>query len=453
MTSEDLDFSKICRVCCATDSTTMTLFKVHISKKLMNCASVQVWPNDGLPGQICKKCVGSLHNAFQFKKLCEKSDARLRHYLQNLEIIQENQLKLQQQMVTEQQQHQQQQQQQDFVYVECTPTTSVELPTEVRHYETMQTATSQQLHHLTYGNSINGIQGTYPIHGIQFQTYNVPVSVNPQNSNQILALGQINPPLQPIITNQNQLVQSDTKVLMKLESKKQPPPPPPVIASGKLKSTTDSSRTCQICGKEFASSTKLSRHMKTHSGEMAYRCNFCHKGFSHSGNFKVHMRMHTDERPYRCGICEKACRQQQDLEKHMRTHTGEKPHICKECLKAFSTSSNLIAHSRIHSGEKPYVCTVCQKSFCQSNELTKHARTHTGEKSHICEVCHKGFNGSSTLVVHMRSHTGERPYICSICNKGIKCLFVVTVTHLIKFFFCRFYTIQLPSSSSEKTQW
>lgn len=42
MTSEDFDFSKICRVCCATDSTTMTLFKVHISKKLMSCASVQV---------------------------------------------------------------------------------------------------------------------------------------------------------------------------------------------------------------------------------------------------------------------------------------------------------------------------------------------------------------------------------------------------------------------------
>lgn len=361
MTSEEFDFSKICRVCCATDSTTMTLFKVHISKKLMSCASVQVfffflfflfqiclfqfywikvWPNDGLPGQICKKCVGSLHNAFQFKKLCEKSDARLRHYLQNLEIIQENQIKLQQQ-VTEQQQQQQQHQQQDFVYVECTPT-SVELPNEVRHYETMQTAGPQQLHQLTYGNSINGIQGAYPLHGIQFQTYNVPVSVNPQNTNQLLALGQTNPPLQPIISNQVQQNQNDTKVLMKLESKK---PPPPVISGsnmfkmpGKFKSA-DNSRTCQICGKEFASSTKLSRHVKTHSGEMAYRCNFCHKGFSHSGNFKVHIRMHTDERPYVCGICEKACRQQQDLEKHMRTHTGEKPHVCKECLKAFSTSS------------------------------------------------------------------------------------------------------------------
>lgn len=209
----------------------------------------------------------------------------------------------------------------------------------------MQTAPPQQLHQLTYGNSINGIQGAYPIHGIQFQTYNVP-----QTSNQLLALSQINPPLQPIISNQNNLSiphnQNDTKVLMKLESKK----PPPVISesnmlfklTGKLKSTTDSSRTCRTCQKEFASSTKLSRHMKTHSGEMAYRCNFCFKGFSHSGNFKVHMRMHTDERPYRCGVCEKACRQQQDLEKHMRTHTGEKPHVCKDCLKAFSTSSEFI---------------------------------------------------------------------------------------------------------------
>uniref|UniRef100_A0A1B0CT85 ZAD domain-containing protein n=1 Tax=Lutzomyia longipalpis TaxID=7200 RepID=A0A1B0CT85_LUTLO len=61
----------------------MNVFKVHISKKLMACATIQVWQNDGLPTQICTKCVAKLHIAFQFKKLCEKSDARLRHYLAN----------------------------------------------------------------------------------------------------------------------------------------------------------------------------------------------------------------------------------------------------------------------------------------------------------------------------------------------------------------------------------
>lgn len=39
--SVPLDFRKICRVCCL-EGTMMSVFKVHISKKLMACASIQV---------------------------------------------------------------------------------------------------------------------------------------------------------------------------------------------------------------------------------------------------------------------------------------------------------------------------------------------------------------------------------------------------------------------------
>lgn len=46
--------------------------------------SSQIWKDDGLPESICAKCVSRLHIAFQFKKTCEKSDARLRNYLENV---------------------------------------------------------------------------------------------------------------------------------------------------------------------------------------------------------------------------------------------------------------------------------------------------------------------------------------------------------------------------------
>lgn len=39
-----------------------------------------MWPNDGLPGQICARCASKLHIAFQLKKQCEKSDLKLRQY-------------------------------------------------------------------------------------------------------------------------------------------------------------------------------------------------------------------------------------------------------------------------------------------------------------------------------------------------------------------------------------
>lgn len=73
----------------------------------------------------------------------------------------------------------------------------------------------------------------------------------------------------------------------------------------------------------FATPTKLSRHLKTHSPDQPYKCKICNKAFGHSGNYKIHLRMHTDERPFKCMVCNKGCRQAQDLEKHMRTHTGK----------------------------------------------------------------------------------------------------------------------------------
>lgn len=42
MAAEELDFLKICRVCCL-EGKTMPIFKVHISRKLMSCTSVQVF--------------------------------------------------------------------------------------------------------------------------------------------------------------------------------------------------------------------------------------------------------------------------------------------------------------------------------------------------------------------------------------------------------------------------
>ncbi|XP_026461972.1 zinc finger protein 2-like [Ctenocephalides felis] len=419
MTTEEMDFNKICRVCCS-EGVMMSLFKVQMSKKLMACASIQVWQNDGLPPQICNKCAAKLHIAFQFKKLCERSDARLRQYIINPQAMSQIQHQQQQQQPQQQQQTAPPQQNQGCVYVECTP--ALDNLSEPKYYENLQTVSSQLY---AQSNSLQPLQ-SYSIQGLHVPSVQFPVSsaqYNTVHPNGHILIGQLpvssagqvvtlnNAPVQSVAQMPDNIMKNTSTNSMRMIKRKP--------LQGVIRSTNENDGfKCSICFKEFSSASKLTRHVKTHSGEMPYKCKVCHKAFSHSGNFKVHMRMHTDERPFVCSVCDKACRQAQDLEKHMRTHTGEKPHVCPVCQRAFSTSSNLIAHGRIHTGEKPYVCSVCQKAFCQSNELTKHVRTHTGEKSHACTICHKGFNGSSTLIVHMRSHTGERPYICSICNKG-----------------------------------
>ncbi|XP_044742896.1 zinc finger protein 2 homolog [Chrysoperla carnea] len=469
----EYDLENICRVCLS-EGVMMSIFKVNISKKIMACSTVQVWQNDGLPSQICNKCVAKLHIAFQFKKQCEKSDAKLRLYINNSNNSNNsNENKVQMEIKPIIQTPSTENCDNNQVYNECpqnielqsninieprSDTLSVE-PQQCRYTNPQTVSSSPQIvPQISYTTSNMNIavqpQNHIHLHTYNIQTmghvqfpsmYNVPtLGVNQvqisQSGNNILQPSLVTqlPPTQiqnsqvPILQNEQPIPQQtqievinpkeelEEKVNIKKKNKS-----PRSISKGNTQ--------CETCGKTFPTATKCARHMKTHSSNMPYKCKLCNRAFAHSGNYKIHLRMHTGELPFKCTVCNKGCRQQQDLEKHMRTHTGERPHQCQMCPRAFSTSSNLIAHVRTHTGEKPYVCCVCQKAFCQSNELTKHMRTHTGEKSHACLVCHKEFNGSSTLIVHMRTHTGERPYVCPTCNKGFaqsSCLSIHMKRHL-----------------------
>lgn len=207
MKTEQLDFSKICRVCCQ-EGGVMSIFKVHISRKLMACTSVQVkeaffvfifriifkfwilgffqvWRNDGLPGQICTRCVSKLHIAFQFKKLCEKSDIQLRNQLKLMSTKvppEPEDIKVPAPPPCEN----------NYVYVECT---STPVPVqEIRTFDSIPSA-QQQIHHQVNYNSCQSLNHLQPAIAngytiqnlpatVHFQAYNVPIQM--PVSNQII---------------------------------------------------------------------------------------------------------------------------------------------------------------------------------------------------------------------------------------------------------------------------
>ncbi|KAJ8927673.1 hypothetical protein NQ314_019829 [Rhamnusium bicolor] len=339
----ELEFNKICRVC-LNEGIMMSIFKVNISKKMMACASVQVWQNDNLPAQICNKCSAKLHISFQFKKQCEKSDAKLRQILTNVsrqeEIREEERIQQQQEMqqipLPENQQNNKldslditQQLTQaahpsNCVYIECPPMLE-QLSQEQNAFipvSQSQPPLSQINYNIQHQNHLQ--LGGYNIQSVsQVQVYNgtytMPLQpMQPTNMlhNQVIPQMQLQPqpqmpPLQPLLQQAlPPVVNTDEK-----EKKKLTKP------SNKKDPKAEAGKQCPTCNKIFGTATKLSRHMKTHSSDMPYKCKVCRKAFSHSGNFKIHLRMHTDERPFRCTVCDKGCRQAQDLEKHMRTHT------------------------------------------------------------------------------------------------------------------------------------
>uniref|UniRef100_A0A1I7W1L1 Zinc finger protein n=1 Tax=Loa loa TaxID=7209 RepID=A0A1I7W1L1_LOALO len=149
--------------------------------------------------------------------------------------------------------------------------------------------------------------------------------------------------------------------------------------------------------------SRLEEHT-TNTPKKSFKCEICGKDFRTSSNLYGHKKIHTGVKPYKCEICGKGFAQSSDKKKHVRTHTGEKPYKCEICGKGFAQSSEKKKHVRTHTGEKPYKCEICGKGFAHLSNMKKHVRIHTGDKPHKCEICGKGFAQSSNMHAHVKIH-------------------------------------------------
>lgn len=87
---------------------------------------------------------------------------------------------------------------------------------------------------------------------------------------------------------------------------------------------------CEQCGKMVLAS-RLSIHLKIHSGVKSHLCDLCGRAFLLKAYLNAHIRINHRgaERPKRfmCSSCGYTCDQKHKLEVHERVHTDERVRV------------------------------------------------------------------------------------------------------------------------------
>ncbi len=176
---------------------------------------------------------------------------------------------------------------------------------------------------------------------------------------------------------------------------------------------------CPICGKVLKNKTGLTKHKNAVHSDVKYPCDVCGESFATRRYLRRHMIKHSDAREYQCEICDLKVKTLCSLKRHMIIHSDEKKYKCPTCHRAFKHAAVLLVHKRIHTGERLFHCSYCPKGFICKSHLLIHERRHIGG-SFPCEICHKVFTTTDYRRKHMKlKHFTDvkNVFNCTLCGK------------------------------------
>ena len=180
----------------------------------------------------------------------------------------------------------------------------------------------------------------------------------------------------------------------------------------------DKPKKCSYCEKEFESSDKFRRHVRTSHGEKTdFQCMKCGKFYDSDRNLRKHVTDYHSE-SIKCEECDKFYPSNNLLQKHKRAVHGVKNIKCPKCDFCASRQGSLNSHLRnVH--DRPIKCNHCEGSFGDQTQLVNHmARFHAIIKNFKCEKCNDMFGSQKLLNSHLkRSHDTKRPLECPTCFK------------------------------------
>ncbi|XP_077288468.1 uncharacterized protein LOC143912894 [Arctopsyche grandis] len=355
--------NKMCRTCLSVEEPLLDLsgqLQISLEKKLSICdmltsvSYIQIQSGDGLPEEICQMCLEMANVAYNFKMLCERSDAMLRKVDLSQQNLQDN-----------------------LIPTHTLPIVKPGLETEAK----LKSVT----------NINNKVKDK--LLSENFKEVKVDVLI-PYNASTDLNLFHLSP---------NKFVKnlSELENFIDMESS---------THDDVLEASVNVFK-CEICSESFTQKTTLDEHIKTHHTNRSRNCHYCGKSFSRLSTLQLHLAKHAEYKAHLCPICGDRFHMASGLRQHLKYHRGIKPHACDLCDKRYFSPHLLREHVRCaHSSNRyNHKCPICDKKFTAKSTLKMHMNTHTGERAHACETCGKRYTRRTYLRAHLRTHTAEPP--------------------------------------------
>ncbi|EFA04052.2 zinc finger protein OZF [Tribolium castaneum] len=446
---EHVQIEEVCRICLTKKEQMSLIYETGLADMLLECASLQVTPDNGLFNFVCQQCQNEVSRWYLFKQQVVRS------FEVGKWILERRNKKLENDELTN------------------TIKDEVDIPPSVFDVN---------IAFNTLANNSKDVQSTFLVNESSNQIVNTPTDSQSKKKRTREDLVCKICHKQCLTTNSyNRHIRTHDNSRPFVCSKCDKAFKTTQVLSEHMKRHYDDRRhQCALCSKKFYSKASLNDHLRSHTGEKPFGCEVCGRAFGTKAILRQHLGIHTvREKKHQCNICGKFLLSAGSLDTHVRKHSGIKPFCCPGCDKSFFTkeamqrhfdaihdtdnnflcnfcskvcstkvhlnnhlkkkhlglgkppnavctecgkqcgsAAELKVHVRVHTGERPYKCDICNKRFIAKGNLNSHKWRHTGRKPFLCNHCGKAFGEKSTLKVHERIHTGEQPYKCELCEKA-----------------------------------
>ena len=177
---------------------------------------------------------------------------------------------------------------------------------------------------------------------------------------------------------------------------------------------------CTCCNTDFPNRQALASHQLA---VMEIKCELCGQEFPNRTSRTLHLKSDHPEQILRCHLCVRVYTNQAEFASHMAYHENNKKKQCPVCGKFVSRmDKHLLSHRTLQEMDESelWMCHKCPMKFKLKSSFIRHLASHSEERNFHCHLCPKAFTSGSELGRHLRRHSSLTPHQCQECGKWFR---------------------------------